>query len=77
MRLIDADAFIDRVDRASGKTEHPLVAEWFRSMRRMIEREPSTLDYAPVVRCKECKYYKRECEGFTDRGFCSEGRRRP
>lgn len=39
-----------------------------------IEIQPAA-DVVPVVRCKDCKYYKR-CNLMTDDDFCSDGERK-
>lgn len=50
--------------------------------RRMVESAP-TVDAVPVVRCKDCRYYKRDnhkCEVFRaivcDNFYCKDGERK-
>lgn len=60
MRLIDADALVH--DLIHNRSFYP-VCVW-----RAIEDAP-TIDAAPVVRCKDCIYYKTG-EYFKDMKFC-------
>lgn len=69
MRLIDADALLDKLDIR----DLPIV------LTHVIDTFP-TVDAVPVVRCKDCKYWKGENEfcgllgGPND--YCSWGRRK-
>ncbi len=49
MRLIDADA-VDYENIACSQTD-------LRWLHRIFEKQP-TIDAVPVVRCKDCKWYK-------------------
>lgn len=81
MRLIDADALRDEVNRLS---PHPLC-EWdTMGVLAAVERMP-TIDAVPVVRCKDCEFaipseyseralrctnWQMEC---NKNGFCNYG----
>lgn len=76
MRLIDADAFIERIKK---DPLFPLVERY--GLTGVIETQP-TVD--PVTRCKDCKH--RDVDGFCkgrgwpiqlvpDDGFCDKGKR--
>lgn len=77
MRLIDADALIDEL----GISDEDIIFEG------MLVDAP-TIDAVPVVRCKDCRYYQdnnngyphNECRWRTDEtpdetDFCSFGER--
>ena len=80
MRLIDADALMEKYDKTT------VWDSWVE-----INCAP-TIDAVPVIRCKDCKYYKmvyaldredgRRCirerytRDVTDNDFCSCGERR-
>lgn len=69
MRLIDADALIEYID--VGHLRNPLELCFSeRAVVDMLERRP-TVDAVPVVRCKDCKQWRRNI-GFTDspNGHC-------
>lgn len=88
MRLIDSDALIEYID--VGHLRNPLELCFSeRAVVDMLERRP-TVDAVPVVRCKDCKQWRRNI-GFTDNpnghcfyhdidtngfDFCSYGERR-
>lgn len=59
MRLIDGDALMDEAnsDGAYGYVDAKQISE------------SPTIDAAPVVRCKDCKYY-RYGKHFTNIKFC-------
>ena len=68
MRLIDADALIKEAnaDGAYGYVDAKQISE------------APTVDAVPVVRCKDCKYFKtRLCENedSSDGWFCADGER--
>ena len=68
MRLIDAYALEDKF----GISDEDLVA------KEAIRAAP-TVDAVPVVRCKDCKYFKtRLCENEDnyDDWFCADGERK-
>ena len=69
MRLIDADALIKEAnaDGAYGYVDAKQISE------------APTVDAVPVVRCKDCKYFKtRLCENEDnyDGWFCADGERK-
>ena len=72
MRLIDVDAFLEKMKRTS---------RYF-DVKFDIEEMP-TIDAVPVVRCRECKYHnKPPCpmrlsfNWTEDNDFCSYGERK-
>lgn len=87
MRLIDADALIERMKK---DPLYPLVERY--GVTGVIEAAP-TVDAVPVVRCKDCKHRRVhkswvECEldsadpydqgrtSWDDDWFCADGERR-
>lgn len=79
MRLIDADAFLERTRK---DPLFPLVERY--GLSGVIENEP-TVDAVPVVRCKDCVYcsilfmvctYNGRCEPVNADDFCSMGERK-
>lgn len=79
MRLIDADAFLERTRK---DPLFPLVERY--GLSGVIENEP-TVDAVPVVRCKDCVYcsslflvctYSGRCEPVNADDFCSMGERK-
>ena len=61
MRLIDADAAVDAVDkriRQIGYENDPLVL----SIRQAV-REVKSVDAVPVVRCAVCRYFRCNMRG--------------
>ena len=92
MRLIDADALIDRWRKNLNITEKDTGAVFvgYGQIPAMINNMP-TADAVPVVRCKDCKYYmayyhgaegiSRECvwhwtRNIAPKDFCSKGEKR-
>ena len=78
-RLIDADALHRKVMTETNPYGKPTidydsgvkVLEW-------IEQAP-TVDAVPVVRCKDCKYFKTplcQNEDNHDNWFCADGERK-
>lgn len=76
MRLIDADAFLERTSK---DPLFPLVERY--GLSGVIQNEP-TVDAVPVVRCKDCVYcsslftictYNGRCEPVNADDFCSKG----
>lgn len=62
MRLIDADALKEWVENVT-------ESDWgWQEMLDRIDAEP-TIDAVPVVRCKDCKYY-REGKLLSPQKFC-------
>lgn len=80
MRLIDADALMDKVDESQHENPHTLARD--RAMHThehnhflvMISQAP-TIDAVPVVRCEDCKHFAHceEVEGVSWTGFCNYG----
>ena len=52
MRLIDADAFLERMSK---DPLFPLVERY--GLSSVIQHEP-TVDAEPVIRCRDCKYLR-------------------
>lgn len=52
MRLIDADAFLERTSK---DPLFPLVERY--GLSSVIQNEP-TVDAEPVIRCRDCKYLR-------------------
>ena len=99
MRLIDANKVIKNIVAERDKIPYELVSEkpfkhgnsmrgGIRKALRCIEQAP-TVDYVPVVRCRECKYRfgnnghsKNGCPiidaniWMDDDDFCSYGERK-
>ena len=88
MRLIDADALIDRWRKNLNITEKDTGAVFvgYGQIPALINNMP-TIDAVPVVRCKDCKYNPKAarrpiyCFGWCwyqeeKDGYCSEGKRR-
>lgn len=76
MRLIDADRALEIV--SSQGIAHP-NAYHLTNYATLILREAPTVDAVPVVRCKDCKYFKtRLCENEDnyDDWFCADGERK-
>lgn len=92
MRLVDADALLlpdDKSDKvlvigpSSGKT----LRLAYDLLKLKVNNAP-TIDAAPVVRCRECKHWKRNLENDTycshadglsdpeEHDFCSYGQRK-
>lgn len=68
MRLIDADA-LKRLERYEKTPLEDEVIGWNAAVDYIIECEP-TIDAVPVVRCKDCKHFKRDipCVGGAYNG---------
>ena len=48
-------------------------------MTRLIDADAPTIDAVPVVRCKDCKYFKTQLcqnEDSHDDWFCADGERK-
>ena len=80
MRLIDADRALEIV-RDQGIT-HP-NAYHLTNYATLILREAPTVDAVPVVRCRECKYRRKDGCPIIDadiwmdnEDFCSHGERK-
>ena len=83
MRLIDADKLIvelyqdQPMDWTGSDAEVQELNDW-KLFRDMVDNSP-TIDAVPVVRCKDCKYFKtRLCENEDnhDDWFCADGERK-
>lgn len=76
MRLIDADAMIDRLKEWDTKDKTDKALYNF-TLNRINEQPTIQLE---IVQCKDCKYHhKRICpieRYFSLDGFCSRGKRR-
>lgn len=85
MRLIDADALVNEINKCRGK--NTIYAQFVRA----YVKGARTIDAAPVVRCKDCKFSnwytggdgrpfnyctELEREGFEEAGYCSFGERK-
>ena len=79
MRLIDADAFLERTSK---DPLFPLVERY--GLSSVIQNEP-TVDAEPVIRCRDCVYcsplfpfctYNGRCEPVNADDFCSMGERK-
>ena len=77
-RLIDANAVLLAID-IHGTNKFGMLDE---DIREFIKKQP-TVDAVPVVRCRDCKAYEKDCGyceamGFTceQDDFCSKGERR-
>lgn len=85
MRLIDADALIRTVH---DKWDRCFLFAWgdkttADEVERIINDAP-TIDAVPVVRCKDCEYYREGdkwcrgivlCGAFDPNGYCSHAER--
>lgn len=82
-RLIDADALLDEFLKRYTERERNgnlvfAACEIKQDFADMISNAP-TIDAVPVVRCKDCKYFKtRLCENEDnhDDWFCADGERK-
>ena len=61
-RYIDADALKGRVGEL-------IVPEWARTLIRTWLESAPTVDAVPVVRCKECRWFKAD-EWVENAGYC-------
>lgn len=89
MRPINADNLIEQIE--SPYTEHPIMIQIRHAIKEMIDSAP-TIDAVPVVRCKACKWWKKNYSWSTGEfmvcvreayeplrngeDFCSYGERR-
>ena len=62
MRLIDADALIESIERS--KSKNSIYAQFVRA----YAKDTPTIDAEPVVRCKDCKCWTEWSNGT---GSCS------
>lgn len=62
MRLIDADVF----NRKLEDEFHGMISDEGLKIYKIIQRidETPTIDAVPVVRCKDCKYYRNHPNGM-------------
>lgn len=82
MRLIDADSLHELIDYGFD-IDFNEVPETKRELLRMVD-EQATIDAVPVVRCKDCKYWrdddcKNDNHGYcpiSENDFCSRGERK-
>ena len=78
MRLIDADALKTKAIRCETFKLYDVPVFLKAVGTKEIDRAP-TIDAVPVVRCKDCKYFKtRLCENEDnyDDWFCADGERK-
>lgn len=87
MRLIDADAFLQKCDKIiKEENENPVCVSWsfaYDNVKDEINEQP-TVDAVPVVRCKDCKHYDDGLcwkymgifDAVFEMDFCSRGERR-
>lgn len=71
MRLIDADALIERL-----KNDNPQTSK-LKWAQIVVDNAP-TIDAEPVVRCKDCRH-NEWCipkQGRSENDYCSRGKRR-
>ena len=91
MRLIDADALIPIMKYTTTDNEIGVfpIRIGFNAIKEVIDESP-TIDAVEVVRCKECRYFKKIVErsdsglcyrdlvasAWKENGYCSRGERR-
>ena len=78
MRLIDADALKTKAIRCETFKLYDAPIFLKAVGTKEIDKAP-TIDAVPVVRCKDCKYFKtRLCENEDnyDDWFCADGERK-
>lgn len=87
-RMIDADAFDKRVRLDVGLCEEELTEDFKDGISTILEmmKTAPTVDSVPVVRCKDCKYWRRDTDHTCKEhslvspmladGFCSRGERK-
>ena len=78
MRLIDADALKTKAIKCETFNLYDAPVFLKAVGTKEIDRAP-TVDAVPVVRCKDCKYFKtRLCENEDnyDDWFCADGERK-
>ena len=78
MRLIDADALKTKAIRCETFKLYDTPIFLKAVGTKEIDKAP-TIDAVPVVRCKDCKYFKtRLCENENnhDDWFCADGERK-
>ena len=76
-RLIDADAMLRHKRKMSGADFGGEF--WDEAVLASDIKNAPTIDAVPVVRCKDCKYFKtRLCENEDnhDDWFCADGERK-
>ena len=78
MRLIDADALKTKAIRCETFKLYDVPVFLTAVGTKEIDKAP-TIDAVPVIRCKDCKYFKtRLCENENnyDDWFCADGERK-
>ena len=76
-RLIDADKLIDFID--VGHLRHSGELCYSETEVANLLLHTPTVDAVPVVRCKDCKYFKTplcQNEDNHDNWFCADGERK-
>ena len=77
-RLIDADALKTKAIRCETFNLYDAPVFFKAVGTKEIDRAP-TIDAVPVVRCKDCKYFKTplcQNENNHDNWFCADGERK-
>lgn len=78
MKLIDTSPIIDNLNREIEIAENKnyfnskqieLKAAILKMIRVYISKQP-TIDAVPVVRCKDCRYWKDQAEGVVEVPVC-------
>lgn len=71
MRLIDADALVERTEIL----DYVFVVNWTTKKVQSLINAAPTVDAVPVVRCKDCKRFSacEEVEGVSWTGYCNYG----
>lgn len=74
MRLIDADALVERTEIL----DDVFVVNWTTKKVQSLINAAPTIDAVPVVRCKDCthRHSSEFCECRPEDAFCSDGERR-
>ena len=84
MRLIDADALIDDIDKMwdMDSVDDITASTVLKQVKTDIKNMP-TVDAVPVIRCENCRHFDgdRFCDlinqaGWHDNDFCSYAERR-
>ncbi len=71
MRLIDADAVLEELKRMEVEMMPAKLAHIYTAV--VVENAP-TIDAAPIVWCKDCRYYQDNNGGYpnTDCKWCKD-----
>ena len=80
-RLIDVNKVIDSMQECLDESideKHSVAYFAFEKIIECLKQEPP-VDAVPVVRCKDCKYFKTplcQNENNHDNWFCADGERK-